>query len=380
MSGVRFLGAGLHTHLGRGVAANLDALERAPPPPVLTPVPLGAGVEHVPSMPLCDAPLTDFETRLMRVAVEVAEDAIAAAGLTEAQRRETTLFVGTSSLDISITEAVYRRELAAGLDAHPLTSNSSMGNLGNELRRALRLGGPDFTFNTACTASANALLYADAMVRAGHAKTALVLGVEAFNAITALGFQSLDLLARDGMKPFDAGRRGLVLGEGCSALVVGMGDGKGFRLQGGANACDPYAISAANPDGSTIASVIADALRAAKLDASSLRAIKTHGTASLLNDEAEAAGLLRVFPAPPPVCALKPFIGHTFGACGLNELILLCGAVERGFIPGTPNIGATSEELGVTLTQAPTPVEPGAFLLNYFGFGGNNSALVVANA
>ena len=98
MNGVRFLGAGLHTHLGRGVAANLDALERAPPRPVLTSVPLGAGLEHVPSMPLADAPLADFETRLMRVAVEVAEEAIAAAGLTEAQRRETALFVGTSSL------------------------------------------------------------------------------------------------------------------------------------------------------------------------------------------------------------------------------------------------------------------------------------------
>lgn len=380
MSGVRFLGAGLHTHLGRGVAANLDALERAPPRPVLTPVPLGAGVEHVPSMPMAEAPLADFETRLMRVAVEVAEEAIAAAGLSEAQRRETALFVGTSSLDISVTEAVYKRELAAGLDAHPLTSNSSMGNLGNELRRALRLGGADFTFNTACTASANALLYADAMVRAGYAKTALVLGLEAFNAITALGFQSLDLLARDGMKPFDAGRRGLVLGEGCSALVVGMDDSTGFRLKGGANGCDPYGISAANPDGSTIAGVMADALRAAGTDATALRAIKTHGTASLLNDEAEASGLLRVFASPPPVSALKPFIGHTFGACGLNELILFCGAVERGFIPGTPGIGASGEELGVKLTQGPTPVEPGAFLLNYFGFGGNNSALVVANA
>jgi 3-oxoacyl-[acyl-carrier-protein] synthase-1 len=108
-------------------------------------------------------------------------------------------------------------------------------------------------------------------------------------------------------------------------------------------------------------------------------AVKTHGTASLLNDEAEAAGLHRLFDQVPPLLAIKPFIGHSFGACGLTELLLVCAAAETGFLPGTPGISALPGDLDMVLTQGPTPVARGPLLLNYFGFGGNNTALVVAN-
>jgi 3-oxoacyl-[acyl-carrier-protein] synthase-1 len=88
-------------------------------------------------------------------------------------------------------------------------------------------------------------------------------------------------------------------------------------------------MSAANPDGSTVAYVIEQALHRAGLPARDITAIKTHGTASLSNDEAEAAGMRRVFAQMPPLTALKPYLGHTLGACGLNELLLFCAAADR---------------------------------------------------
>jgi 3-oxoacyl-[acyl-carrier-protein] synthase-1 len=183
------------------------------------------------------------------------------------------------------------------------------------------------------------------------------------------------------MKPFDAARGGLVLGEGCSALVIGAESDRerAFHLRGGANLCDIFGMSAANPDGSTVATVIRQALGAANLSEQRIAGIKTHGTASLLNDEAEAAGMRLVFSDLPQLCALKPFIGHTFGACGLNELVLFCGLAERGYFPGTPGVCAEPGDLDIRLHQKPAPIEPGVFLLDYFGFGGNNSALVIAN-
>ena len=72
-----FLGAGLHTSLGRGLAANLAALPAGPPPPGFTDVPLGAGAERTPTMLLADLPLQDAETRLWRAVEPVVEDAIA---------------------------------------------------------------------------------------------------------------------------------------------------------------------------------------------------------------------------------------------------------------------------------------------------------------
>ena len=208
-----------------------------------------------------------------------------------------------------------------------------------------------------------------------------MLGVELFNLITALGFQSLGLLAPDGMRPFDARRAGIVLGEGCSALVLGAegSDRSRFRVLGGANRCDTFGVSAANPDGSSIAAVMTAALAAAGLVADNIDAVKTHGTASMLNDEGEAAGLKRTFAQSPRLCALKPFIGHTFGAAGLNEVLLFCAAAEAGFLPGTPGISAEPSDLGLTLNQHPAPLKPGRFMLNYFGFGGNNTSLILAN-
>lgn len=381
MSGSYFLGAGIHTCLGQGVAANVDALFGAPPKPQTTMVPLGAGAEATPTLLLSGTPLENIEERLWRVVEAVAAEALDAAKLTAAERRETVLLLGTSSVDISVAEAIYKRELSEGRDAHPLTANSSIGNLAERLRLRFGLAGPDYTLSTACTAAANAVVYGDALIQSDRTRFALVMGVEVFNIITALGFHGLGLLAPDGMKPFDKERRGLVLGEGCSAVVMGAKRGDAhFHLRGSANLCDIYGISTANPDGSTVAGVIHMALEDAKLRPEQIAGIKTHGTASLLNDEAEAAGMRTAFPMLPPVCALKPFIGHTFGACGSNELILFCGLAERGYFPAAPGVCAEPSDLDIMLAQKPAPLEPGVFLLNFFGFGGNNTSLVIANA
>ncbi|WP_420478905.1 beta-ketoacyl synthase N-terminal-like domain-containing protein [Brevundimonas sp. FT23028] len=389
MSRSYFVGAGLHTGLGQDVSSNIDALFAAPPAPVATPVAAGGLNDAVPALLLRDRPLVDIETRLEPVLEAVCAEALEAAGLTADERAGTILLLGSSSVDISRSEAIYQRELAEGLDAHPLTHNSSLGRLAERLRRRFGLGGPDYTVSTACTASANALIYGDALIRSGRAKHALVVSSESLNIITAMGFQGLNLLSRTGgMKPFDDARGGLVLGEGCGALVI-SGDRRegadgalsrsGFHLRGAANLCDIFGMSAANPDGSTVLEVIQQALASAGVGAERIAGIKTHGTASLLNDEAESAGMARAFGRVPPLCALKPFIGHTFGACGLNELILFCGLAERGFFPAVPGVCAEPGELGVRFFQTPQPIDPGVFMLNYFGFGGNNTSLVIAN-
>jgi 3-oxoacyl-(acyl-carrier-protein) synthase len=334
---------------------------------------------RVPALLLAERPLDDIEARFWRAAEAVVGQAIAAAGLTQDEVRQAAFLIGTSSLDIAVSEAIYQRELNEGADAHPLTSNSTMGRLAQRLRQAHGIAGPEYTICTACTASANALLYADQLVQSGRVQHAIVVGVEIFNQITALGFHGLELLAKDGMKPFDSARGGLTLGESCAALVIGQTRADGFHLRGGANLCDIHGISAANPDGSTVADVIRLALADAQLTPDQINGVKAHGTASLMNDEAEAAGMALVFETAPPICALKPFIGHTFGACGVTELILFCGMIERGFFPATPGVCAEPSDLGVRLEQKPLPIAPGVFQLNFFGFGGNNTSLVIAN-
>jgi 3-oxoacyl-[acyl-carrier-protein] synthase-1 len=376
-----FLGAGITSSLGTGVASHLAALRQPPTLPEIVYRQLGSEHEAIPYKLLADFPLTDIETRLLRVMDTVVEQALAEAGLSAAERRNIALFIGSSSFDISVSEHAYQQAQKVHGDAIPLGGSSSFGNLAQAVCKRFGLQGAEYSFNTACTSSANALWYASRLIASGQIRHALVLGVEVINDMTALGFHSLGLLTRSVMKPFDKNRDGLVLGEAASALLLGPGDANHYRLWGGANLCDTYSMSAANADGSTVAGVIQQALAEAGKPASAITSIKVHGTASLLNDEAEAAGLLQLFPTMPPVCALKPFLGHTLGACGLTELILMWRSLTdaQPFLPATPGIGADASVLGLTLQQTAATPAPGLCLLNYFGFGGNNTALLIGN-
>lgn len=380
MVSIHLNGFGLHTTLGRGIDANVAALAHDPQPPREVPVRFANEQRSIPYYVLADAPLEDMEARFDHVLYGVIAEALERSGLTAGERRSMGFFLGSSCGEMPVLEAQYRRDLHLSHDALPMVQTSSLGNLATRLRTPFGIRGPDYSYYTACTASANALLAATNMLRAGRLRHAIVVGVEMFNAVTALGFAGLQLITRDVMRPFDRLRGGLVPGEGCAAVVIGaQPNGSAWTLAGGANLCDTHSISATNPDGSAIADVIHRALHACALQAGQIAALKTHGTASLLNDEGEAAGLRRVFDPAPPLCAMKPFVGHTFGACGIVELALFCASVERGTLPATPGICARDSDLRVVLNQERRTQPPGKFMLNYFGFGGSNTSLIVAN-
>lgn len=381
MTRIHFNGFGLHTTLGRGLAANIDALARPPRPPQEVPVEFGNERRSIPYYLLADAPLVDLEARFESALHDVIADALEQSGLDATARRSMGFFLGSSCGEMPVLETQYRRDLSFSTDALPMLQTSSLGNLANRLRAPFGIRGPDYSFYTACTASANALLAAANMVRQGKIEHAIVVGVEMFNAVTALGFSGLQLITREVMRPFDRRRSGLVPGEGCAAVVISAEPNtSGWTLVGGANLCDTHSISATNPDGSAISDVIRQAARASGVDIGSIAALKAHGTASLLNDEAEVAGLRRVFERIPTLCALKPYIGHTYGACGIVELALFCGSVSRRLLPATPDICAGDSDLNVVLNQVRSEQPAGRFMLNYFGFGGSNTSLIVTNA
>jgi len=391
----RISGLGLVTTLGDGVAANLTGLRRQEYADQRRTLNTSGGVVDVPYLSVggpddrpADQPVyqtagdagnsgTPFAP--VGRAVELALTGVGCDS-TDAQNRLRTMpvFVGSSSYAIGAAEALYAKALAGGGDALavPLPGFSQVSRY---LHAKHGFRGADFLFNTACTASANALLVAAEHVESGRCDQALVIGMELANMTTLAGFYGMQLLAGNRMRPFDLYRDGLVLGEGCGAIVLSAaqpGD-EGLFIAGGASGCDTFSISTSNPDGTKIAATMRAALKNAAVEAADIAAIKAHGTASPLNDDAEAAGMQQVFASLPPFFALKSQLGHTLGACGVIETAIVAGSLLAGALPATGGFETFDEKLGVRPLTATIATGAGHYMLNFFGFGGNNASIIL---
>jgi 3-oxoacyl-(acyl-carrier-protein) synthase len=319
----------------------------------------------------------DGESRFYEILYSVVGRAIADAGLTGEEIDRTAIFFGSTSIDIPIYEARYKN------DRHVFSRTSSgYGNTANAIAAHFDANAACYTFTTACTSSANAVLFASTMIAQGFIERALVVGYDLFSNIGFCGFEAMKLISSPPYRPFDKNRQGIIMGEGCGALVLDTERAADSDIccLGGANACDTYSVTTHDPCGDAIAIVMRQALTRAGIGIGDIDAVKAHATGSYHNDLTEANGLKQVFGKRiPPVTGLKPFIGHTVGACGAIELILFSEAIKQGFIPATLGFETLDEELAITPLTRPMPIETGNFLLNYFGFGGNCVSLVISN-
>lgn len=282
------------------------------------------------------------------------------------------LIVASTALDITELEA---RTTAEG--GFHFEHSTALDLLAERLRQ--RHGFAEaFTLNTACTSAANGLLYGARLLTSGAYQQVLVLAFETPSAVAQQGFGALDLTSPSGAyRPFHPERDGLILGECYCATLLGREPGPAplARLLGGFSACDTSSLTTTREDGSHIDWVMRRALQVAGVGAGQIGLAKLHGTATGANDQAESAGMQLLFPEQmPPLAVLKPWLGHTLGACGLSETLLLLAALRRGALP---TLDYASEAL-LPLPSAPTAIAPEALLLaNFFGFGGNNASLVL---
>jgi len=368
-------GMGLSSALGIGVEACTTQLLRGPvAPKAWTIASLGetftAPVYAIPDDQSLDDPL-----RAVGLIERVVMEAVTAAGLTADELRTLPIFIGSSaySLDRDAIRVDVDSAFAA-IGVQPVVAHEQITTI---VQRLLGSTQPSFAFQTACTSSANAIISAARMIALGWHKHALVLGVEIANLATVAGFGSLQLIASE-LKPFDRNRQGIVLGEGIGAVVLSAAKGNhaGLYIRGGGTNIDTYRVTMSNPDGIVTATLTEQVLRRAGVSAETVAGIKAHGTGSPMNDSGEAAVVHRVFASPPPVCALKSYLGHTLGACGLNELVLLGVALKSGIFPATPGFEEVDPALNLTPTREPIPARDGHYLLNYFGFGGHNTVLL----
>jgi 3-oxoacyl-[acyl-carrier-protein] synthase I len=364
------LGGDLAFAGGRGRAAAVEACRQSRPQPGELVLPRSDGEMRLPYHAIDDG-LSPPE-RLRRVA----RDALAEAGLADAARQRCGVFVGTSSNDIGPQESAQAQARSRG-EPVLMLPQPYQGKLAESLALDLGLSGPCVCFGTACSASANALLYATWMIREGLLDHAVVVGLEWRNQLTPLGFNSMLLVARDGCRPFDAKRNGIVLGEAVAVAVLGADkpDRAAWQLAGGATLCD--VSHPTQPSATRIADTLRQALDDAGSSMSDISAIKAHGTGTPGNDLSEGHALRAVFgDVPPPFTSIKPLFGHTLGACGVVETLATLACLDAGFFPGTAGFLEPDAEIGLAPLTKSRELPRGPVLLNFFGFGGNNCCLV----
>ena len=292
------------------------------------------------------------------------------------------LVVGTSTASIGATEEAYRAledgHLAPRFRKPLLHTPHSLGLF---LEAALGTRGPCLTVATACSSSAKIFAQAERLIRLGLADAAILAGVDTLCDSVLFGFNALELVAPGPCRPFDAARRGISIGEAAGfALLEREGDASSPLLLGYGESSDAYHMSTPHPDGLGARLALADALARAGLAASDVDYINLHGTATLKNDEVEAALVADGFRAATRASSTKGWTGHALGAAGILEAVLTLLAIRDGLVPGTLNTTTPDARCGPQLALDNESRTIRVALSNSFGFGGNNCTLAFGAA
>lgn len=249
------------------------------------------------------------------------------------------------------------------------------------------LGGAKFatTLSTACSSATNAVIYGANLIRSGKCKCVVCGGSESLSAYHFHGFNSLMILDKEPCRPFDASRAGLNLGEGAAYLVLETEESALTRgakpiavLSGWGNACDAFHQTASSPDGEGAFLAMKKALAVAGLEPSAIDYINAHGTGTPNNDSSETAAIRRIFGDKlPPVSSTKSFTGHTTSASGSIKAVFCLLALEHGFVPQQLN-WSTPDPACVIPQVEPLQIKLRHIVSNAFGFGGNDSSMILS--
>jgi len=251
--------------------------------------------------------------------------------------------------------------------------------------------GENATITTACSASLQALGEAFRKIKDGYLDMALAGGGDSrLSAGGILAYQKAQALHAGKEKPeksyapFDVTRCGFVPGEGGAFFLLEelshaekrnaqiYGEIRGFGCT-----MDGYSMTAPDPEGKWGEKAVRCALDEADARPDQINLICSHGTGTPLNDEMEANLIYRIFQGSrPSVISLKSWIGHLAAACGAVETAITLFCMRGSFIPAIRNLEKPCHA-GINLASKSIEAEADSAVVQSFGFGGQNSALVI---
>ena len=253
------------------------------------------------------------------------------------------------------------------------------------IKRMSGARGRVMTISSACASSNTAVGIGADLIRRGELDLVIAGGSDTVSLSVMAGFNALRVISRDKTAPF-SNPAGLNLGEGAGIVVLKRGDLEmpgcgpalaevlGYGLSG-----DAWHATAPDPDGAGCEQAMVAALEDGGLAAADIDYVNAHGTGTEANDAAESRSLRRVFGDATPISSTKSFFGHTLGASGVLELIASLLLAGDGVVPHGLRMDAVREGCAHLdyVRGVPREGRPDVVMVNNFGFGGNNSSLIV---
>ena len=330
-------------------------------------------------------PIEEQTSRTSLMGMLAVRQALAEAKLPETapKNRRVVLISGTTVGGMDITEQYY--DSFATSDEHlDCLKKHDCGSSTEEIAAMFGIS-ECTTISTACSSAANALILGANLLKTGQADLVIAGGSEALTRFHLNGFNSLMILDHEPCRPFDAQRAGLNLGEGAAFVVMETEASARERgadihawLTGYGNACDAFHQTASSDNGEGAYRAMTEALEMAHLQPEDIDYVNAHGTGTPNNDLSESAALKRVFAEKMPlISSTKAFTGHTTSASGSIETVICLLAMQHHFVPANLRWEHQIPD-GITPTTGVKDVTLKHVVCNAFGFGGNDSSLILS--
>lgn len=286
--------------------------------------------------------------------------------------------------------------VARGLKELDVFETTQFGSIADRLADRFGTRGLPITLSTACASGATSIQLGVEAIRRGECDRALSIGADGSATAEALiRFSLLSALSthndipEKASKPFSKDRDGFVLAEGSGALVLESLEAALARgatilgiLRGCGEKADDFHRTRSKPDGSPAIAAVRAALADSGLSEDEIDYVNAHGTSTPENDKMEHLSLSTVFGeriGSMPISSNKSMIGHTLSAAGAVEAAFSLMTMRESVIP--PTINYDNPDPAIVLDVVPNKkrnAEVGTVLSNSFGFGGQNTCLVMA--
>ena len=126
---------------------------------------------------------------------------------------------------------------------------------------------------------------------------------------------------------------------------------------------------------------MSNALTDSGLSADEIDYLAAHGTGTPMNDPIETQAIKTTFGEAAynlAISSIKSMTGHTLGAAGALSAIAAIKGMHEGYIPPTINLDTPDPACDLDyIPNEPRQAEVKAAMINGFGFGGQNAAVVL---